>query len=222
LKGLTPLDTITAQELVPGRETVALLLEEAMRERGWKGTSLDRKREERRKRHDDRVRMLRERREEWNVIGRTLDIGELWWESSIRGPRPDEEELDTDDEDDNDEVGDEYPSDETYVRRNFSVLDSYLIWLEPQTPPKDYTNMLVFSLYSLPAIFHSVINNAQPVLYPISKRSAPANALYLLARFACIECDSTWLEELLAGAADRIEEVIYVCIPFGSRVDSSS
>jgi hypothetical protein len=32
-----------------------------------------------------------------------------------------------------------------------------------------------------------------------------------LARFACIEADESWLEDLLMGGVDKIEEIIYVC-----------
>lgn len=34
--------------------------------------------------------------------------------------------------------------------------------------------------------------------------------LYMLARFACLTCDSTWLEDLIIGATDAIEETFFV------------
>ena len=37
----------------------------------------------------------------------------------------------------------------------------------------------------------------------------PAKALHLLARFACISCDHTWLEDVVVGAVDKIEELVY-------------
>jgi len=32
----------------------------------------------------------------------------------------------------------------------------------------------------------------------------------MLARFACLTCDHTWLEDLIIGATDAIEEVFFV------------
>jgi hypothetical protein len=66
--------------------------------------------------------------------------------------------------------------------------------------------MLVFSPPSLPYIFQSLITNYQPSL----RNSEPANALYMLARFACLTCDNTWLEDLVIGATDAIEETFFV------------
>lgn len=61
--------------------------------------------------------------------------------------------------------------------------------------------MLVFSPPALPQIFDSLIVNFQPTLH----NSTPANTLYMLARFACLTCDHTWLEDLIIGATDVIE-----------------
>jgi hypothetical protein len=36
-RNLTPLDIVTAHSLLPGREIVALILEESMRGEGWSG-----------------------------------------------------------------------------------------------------------------------------------------------------------------------------------------
>ncbi|KAI0320337.1 DIL domain-containing protein, partial [Amylostereum chailletii] len=73
------------------------------------------------------------------------------------------------------------------------------------TPPPNYTTMLVFSPPSLPYIFQSLITNFQPSL----RNAEPANALYMLARFACLTCDDTWLEDLIIGATDAIEETFF-------------
>ena len=67
--------------------------------------------------------------------------------------------------------------------------------------------MLVFSPPLLPQIFDSLISNFSPKL----KDATPANTLYMLARFACLTCDHIWLEELIIGAADAIEETFFVC-----------
>lgn len=70
--------------------------------------------------------------------------------------------------------------------------------------------MLVFSLSSIPDILQRVIVDVNPTLYPISSRSAPANTLYFLARFAAIHCDDSWLDALMTSALDCIEEATYV------------
>lgn len=66
--------------------------------------------------------------------------------------------------------------------------------------------MLVFSPASLPGILDSLITNFEPSV----RNSTPANALYMLARFACLTCDHTWLEELVMGATDAIEDAAFV------------
>ena len=66
--------------------------------------------------------------------------------------------------------------------------------------------MLVFSPVALPQIFDSVITNFQPAL----RDATPANTLYMLARFACLTCDHTWLEDLIIGATDCIEDTFFV------------
>lgn len=75
-----------------------------------------------------------------------------------------------------------------------------------QTPPLDYSSMLVFSPASLPGIFDTLIINFRPSI----NNSDPANALYMLARFACLACDHSWLEDLIMGATDAIEDVAFV------------
>jgi hypothetical protein len=66
--------------------------------------------------------------------------------------------------------------------------------------------MLVFSPATLPQLFDSLIVNYRPSF----KDATPANTLYMLARFAALTCDYTWLEDLLVGAADAIEETFFV------------
>jgi hypothetical protein len=88
--------------------------------------------------------------------------------------------------------------------------------------------MLVFSPPALGRIFQALI----PLPLPNSRNSqcythlqseffphhlagafrnpVPAQALYSLSRFACIACDHNWLEDLIVGAMDRVEEVVMV------------
>lgn len=65
--------------------------------------------------------------------------------------------------------------------------------------------MLVFSPPLLAQIFESLITNYRPTF----KDATPANTLYLLARFAALTCDHTWLEDVIIGATDAIEEAFF-------------
>jgi hypothetical protein len=66
--------------------------------------------------------------------------------------------------------------------------------------------MLVFDPPTLPHIFHSLISHYQPSI----QDSTPASVLYMLARFAALKCDHAWLEDLIIGATDIIEETFFV------------
>ncbi|KAK7064296.1 DIL domain-containing protein [Favolaschia claudopus] len=171
-RNLTPLDIVTAHSILPGREDVALLLEEAMRGEGWTGGKMEERRrllEEKRKRQE-KQRVVRD------TVAQTLGVDSRWWRSQS-----------DDFSDSESESGDEDADDEVY------------------TPPADYASMLVFSPLSLPQIFESLITNFQPSF----RDAQPANTLYMLARFACLTCDHTWLEDLIIGATDAIEETFF-------------
>ncbi|KAI0348366.1 hypothetical protein BDW22DRAFT_1385642 [Trametopsis cervina] len=73
------------------------------------------------------------------------------------------------------------------------------------TPPPDYSSMIVFSPHALPNIFQSLIVDFKPTL----RNAEPANALYMLARFACLNCGEDWLEDLIIGATDAIEDTFF-------------
>lgn len=75
-----------------------------------------------------------------------------------------------------------------------------------KTPPAGFTHMLVFSQGALPDIFQSLIVDYQPTL----RDAEPAKSLYMLARFACLHCDQNWIEDLIIGATDTIEETFFV------------
>ncbi|KIR51965.1 DIL and ankyrin domain-containing protein [Cryptococcus gattii Ru294] len=80
---------------------------------------------------------------------------------------------------------------------------------EDEMNPASIANMLVFSLVNLPEIFDILISNYEPVSQPLSKRTLPANVLCYYARFAYHMCEETWLETLIEGAIERIEEGVY-------------
>ena len=71
-------------------------------------------------------------------------------------------------------------------------------------------DMLVFSLTSLPALLDILITTYRSSCNPLDRRTVPANALFLHARFAFYRCDESWLEDLLEGAVERIEQGVYV------------
>ncbi|KAF6766138.1 DIL domain-containing protein [Ephemerocybe angulata] len=173
-KNLTPLDLITAHSVVPGREDVAMLLEEAMRGEGWTGGRMEQKRRlhERLSKRKGKQKAIRD------DVTKLLGVNPRWWTS--------DENDSGSDSDDDDAVGED-------------------VFVISKTPPADYSSMLVFNPIALPQIFDTLITN-----YPISlKDPTPANTLYMLARFACLTCDHTWLEDLIMGAADTIEEAFF-------------
>ncbi|KAF8202842.1 DIL domain-containing protein [Pholiota molesta] len=160
---LTPLDIITAHSMLPGKEDVALLLEESMRDKR-------RRLLEQRSKRKGRKKEIRE------DVGKALGVTPDWWRRNS--------DL-SDSEDDSDE--DEEVDDNVY------------------TPHPDYSSMLVFSPPLLTQILESLITNYKPAF----KDATPANTLYMLARFAALTCDHTWLEDLIISATDAIEETFF-------------
>ncbi len=86
-RNLTPLDIVTAHSLIPGRDDVALLLEEAMRGEGWTGGRM----EESRRLFDERVKRKGKRKDVQEDIGKVLGVHPKWW-----GPEPDDSSSDSD------------------------------------------------------------------------------------------------------------------------------
>ncbi|CAE6534475.1 unnamed protein product [Rhizoctonia solani] len=210
-KGLTPLDIITGHDVIPGREYVALVLQESMKASGWTGSARNQIREEKIQEETARSMRRAQRRREWAEIGRLLGLTDQWWEGRREGegqmPRVyltaqdaelayQEEEEDANgvknfehlDEDENDPTG-EY-------------IDSIL------SPPISGYDILIYSPNNLPRIFYAIIDQAKPVVYPLHQRSMPANALYGLVRFAAAHANDEWLDDLVGGAGTRIEETI--------------
>ena len=88
---LTVLDIVTAHSTLPGKDDVALLLEEAMRGQGWKGGRLEQKR----RLFDQRLKRKGKRKAIREDIGKVLGISSDWW-----GKDPDSEESDSDNDED--------------------------------------------------------------------------------------------------------------------------
>lgn len=182
---------------MPGRETVALLLEEAMRGEGWTGGRM----EEQRRLLELRMRRRGKRKDVRDDVGRVLEVNSKWWGDE------DSEYASSESSDDGDEL-----EDDIYVSR--SNYNSKPLQPPFQTPPSDFSSMLAFSPPWLPEIFQSLVVN-----FPTTRRnSEPANALYMLARFACLTCDQTWLEDLIIGATDAIEDTFFVSCVHGDVV----
>lgn len=72
---LTALDIVTASTTLPGREDVALLLEEHMRAQGWTGGRM----EERRKLRELRQHRIGKRRNLQEGVEKALNIDPRWW-----------------------------------------------------------------------------------------------------------------------------------------------
>ncbi|KAI0307888.1 DIL domain-containing protein [Multifurca ochricompacta] len=138
--------------------------------------------EEQRRQLDLRVARKRKRERIRQDVEKVLSVAPQWW--------GDDEWDATASESDEDESEGE---------------DALLVSDALYTPSPQYTSMLVFSPPALPDIFQSLIINFTPSM----RNSEPANVLYMLARFACLICDSSWLEDLIIGATDAIEETFF-------------
>ncbi|KAH8102551.1 DIL domain-containing protein [Cristinia sonorae] len=174
-RNLTALDIVTARATLPGREDVALLLEEAMRSHGWTGGRM----EERRRSAEKRRLLLGRQRDVQDDLNKSLNIDPRWW--GLPSSDFPEVELLDDEEDDGAE--------------DFDIL----------TPPPDFTSMLVFAPHALPDIFQTLITDFKPTL----RNAEPANVLYMLSRFAILHCDHNWVEDLIIGATDAIEDTAF-------------
>lgn len=72
---LTPLDIVTAHTLLPGREDVALLLEESMRGEGWTGGRMEQKR----RALDEQLKRKNRQKDLYNSVSKILDLPTRWW-----------------------------------------------------------------------------------------------------------------------------------------------
>lgn len=80
---------------MPGREDVAVLLEEAMRSEGWTGGRMG----EKRRRMEQRARLRGEHTSMRDDITRILDLNPSWWD----GEHSDNDQHPEDADDDDDE-----------------------------------------------------------------------------------------------------------------------
>ena len=76
------MDIVTAHSTVPGREDVALILQEAMRGEGWKGGRM----EEQRRLLERRSRRMGKRKNVQLDIEKVLGISPRWWGEELSDP----------------------------------------------------------------------------------------------------------------------------------------
>jgi len=95
---LTPLDIVTAHSILPGKEDVALLLEEAMRGQGWTGGHM----EERRRSFEQKQKKKGKRKELREDVGKVLGVSPDWW--GMPSEFGDSDSGSDEDEDVNDDV----------------------------------------------------------------------------------------------------------------------
>src|ERR1700691_1504044 len=74
-RNLTALDIVTAHTIMPGREDVALLLEEAMRGDGWTGGKMEQKR----KVLEERIKQKSKQKSVRDHVAKTLSVDQRWW-----------------------------------------------------------------------------------------------------------------------------------------------
>lgn len=94
-RGLMPLDIVTAHSMLPGRDDVALLLEEAMRSEGWTGGKM----EQHRRQVERRIRKKQQRQHIQDDVAHVLDLPPKWW-----GPSADSSSTDSDSSDEEDDI----------------------------------------------------------------------------------------------------------------------
>lgn len=97
-KKLTALDIVTAHSTLPGKDDVALLLEEAMRGQGWTGGRMEQKR----RLFDQRMKKKGKRKAIREDIGKTLGISSNWWGEDSESSESDSDDDENDGEDDTD------------------------------------------------------------------------------------------------------------------------
>jgi len=94
-RNITPLDVVTAHSILPGRDDVALLLEESMRGEGWTGGRMEQKR----RLSEQRMKRKERKKEARDGINKVLGINPAWWgldsdsDSSDSGSDDEEEDV---------------------------------------------------------------------------------------------------------------------------------
>lgn len=100
---MTALDVVTAYSVIPGREDIALFLEEAMKGEGWQGSKLNATRHVVDKKLKDREKRYSERRAISKILQLSGDTH--WWRvNSMFEPLAEDSEDDCDSEEQDDGI----------------------------------------------------------------------------------------------------------------------
>ena len=123
---LTSLDIVTAHTLLPGREDVALLLEESMRGEGWSGGRM----EQRRRALDEQLKRRDHQKDLYNSVSKILDVPTQWWGERDVETLSTVSDSEDDDLDEDSYVGNVFHPDALlmYTRRP-------LLWISPPCLP---------------------------------------------------------------------------------------
>jgi hypothetical protein len=96
-RNLTPLDIVTAHSILPGRDDVALLLEESMRGEGWTGGRMEHKR----RLSEQRMKRKERKREVRDGINKVFSVNPAWWDLDSGS---DSSDLGSEDEEEDDGI----------------------------------------------------------------------------------------------------------------------
>jgi hypothetical protein len=152
---------------------------------------------------DERQCLVDREKERWvRMLAGAVEVSpELLLESTGKRKRPIQDHSDSHMDDWRDEV------DEAEEAAEMEDEDENAQYEDGEAVGAD---MLVFSLAGLPTLLDILVTTYRPSCNPLERRTLPANVLFLHARFAFYRCDETWLEDLLEGAVERIEQGVYV------------
>lgn len=80
-----------------------------------------------------------------------------------------------------------------------------------ETPPDiDDASFLVWTMDQVETSTDIFVRSLTPHCFPLSRRTMPANAIYLFAKFAIHRCDTTWLTTILEEMTASIEQTCAV------------
>lgn len=136
---LTPLDIVTAHTLLPGREDVALLLEESMRGEGWTGGRM----EQRRRALEEQLKRRDRQKDLYNSVSKILDVPTQWW-----GERDVETSSTISDSEDEDFGEDSYVGNVFYPDALLMHIRRPLLWISPPCWPGPLRTWTTFSMLS--------------------------------------------------------------------------
>lgn len=140
---LTPLDIVTAHTLLPGREDIALLLEESMRGEGWTGGRM----EQRRRALDEQLKRRDRQKDLYDSVSKILDMPTQWW-----GERDIETSSMISDSEDEDLDEDSYVGSVFHLGALLMHTRRLLLWISPPCLPGPRRIWTVFSMLSSPTL----------------------------------------------------------------------